>query len=98
MSYEIVWSESAEEQYNVLMDYLIEYWSIDVAIRFANDVDDVLEILQTMPFAGKASEQDGRIRMILINSKNIFYYWVQESTVYLLSLVDTRQDPLSPKF
>jgi plasmid stabilization system protein ParE len=98
MSYEIAWSEKAEEQYNHLMDYLIEYWSIDVAIRFANDVDDILEILQTMPFAGKVSEQDSRIRMILINSKNVFYYWVEESTVYLLSLVDTRQSPLNPKF
>jgi plasmid stabilization system protein ParE len=98
MSYEIVWSAKAREQYNFLMDYLTEYWSIDVAIRFANDINDVLEILQTMPFAGKASEQDGRIRMILINSKNSLYYWVEGSTIHLLSLVDTRQNPLNPKF
>lgn len=98
MSYEVVWSEKAEEQFNHLFDYLVEYWSIDVAIRFTNDVDDVLDMLQSMPFAGQVSEQDNRIRMILVTSKNAFYYLVEESTIYLLTLVDTRQDPLTPKF
>jgi plasmid stabilization system protein ParE len=98
MSYEVIWSEKAEEQFNHLFDYLVDYWSIDVAIRFTNDVDDVIKILQTMPLAGKVSEQDSRIRMILITPKNAFYYLLEESTVYILTLVDTRQDPLNPKF
>ena len=37
MSYEVVWSEKAEEQFNHVFDYLVEYWSIDVAIRFVID-------------------------------------------------------------
>ena len=98
MSYEVVWSEKAEEQFNHVFDYLVEYWSIDVAIRFANDVDDVVKMLQSMPYAGQVSEQDSRIRMILITSKNAFYYWVDDSTIYLLTLIDTRQNPMNPKF
>ncbi|MEY4540973.1 MAG: hypothetical protein RLZZ306_2730 [Bacteroidota bacterium] len=98
MSYKIVWSAKAEKQFIQLFNYLENYWSIDVAIRFTNDTDDVLETLQSMPFIGKASEQDDRIRMILITPKNSLYYLIEESTIYIISLVDNRQNPLTPKF
>ena len=98
MSYEIIWSEKAEKQFIQLFNYLEDYWSIDVAIRFTNDIDDVLEILQSMPFIGKASKHDDKIRMILITPKDALYYMVEESIVYILSLVDTRQNPSTPKF
>lgn len=61
-------------------------------------MDDFLEILQSMPFIGKASEHDDKIRMILITPKNALYYMIEESIVYILSLVDTRQNPSTPKF
>ena len=51
-----------------------------------------------MPFIGKASKHDDKIRMILITPKDALYYMVEESIVYILSLVDTRQNPSTPKF
>ena len=98
MSYKVVWSAKAEKQFIQLFNYLEDYWSIDVAIHFTNDTDDVLETLQSMPFIGKASEQDNRIRMILITPKNSLYYLIEESTIYIIALVDNRQNPLTPKF
>lgn len=61
-------------------------------------MDDVLKILQSMPFIGKASEYDDRIRIILITPENALYYMIEESIVYILSLVDTHQNPSTPKF
>jgi plasmid stabilization system protein ParE len=98
MSYEIVWSAKAEKQFIQLFNYLEDYWSIDVAIRFTNDTYDVLETLQSMPFIGKASEQDDRVRMILITPKNSLYYLIEESIIYIIALVDNRQNPLTPKY
>ncbi len=98
MAFQIIWSNEALETYQALSVYLQSKWSLKTAITFDLKSEAKLDLISQSPFLGIASTQNRAIRKILITKQNYLYYQIQEEKIYLLSLVDTRQNPKTNKF
>lgn len=53
MVYEIIYTTEFENDFEELIDYLSNKWSIKIAQQFANQLDDLIFALSKMPFIGK---------------------------------------------
>jgi plasmid stabilization system protein ParE len=93
MGHQIIWTATAEQQFDELSSYLAEFWSPEIAIRFVNDFYEKLDLIAAMPYIGVASPQDIHFRKILITSKNLLFYRILEDTIALIAVLDTRQNP-----
>lgn len=92
-AYEIRWTELAVEDYNVVVNYLLENWSVKVAEDFMATMERKINTLSGQPFIGIASEKKPAIRSILITKHNRLYYRIADNKIELLNLFDTRKDP-----
>jgi plasmid stabilization system protein ParE len=96
MVYEIIYTTEFENDFEELIGYLSNKWSIKIAQQFANQLDDLIFALSKMPFIGKKSLENPLVRGIVVTDKNILFYSVKENQIILLSLFDTRQNLNSP--
>ena len=92
-AYEIRWTELAVEDYNIVVNYLLENWSIKVAEDFITIIERRIKTLSGQPFIGIASETKPEIRSRLITKHNRLYYRIADNTIELLNLFNTRKDP-----
>ncbi len=92
MVYEVIYTTEFENDFEKLMDYLSNKWSIKIAQQFANQLDDLIFALRKMPFIGKKSLENPMVRGIVVTDKNTLYYSVRDRQIILLSLFDTRQN------
>ena len=92
MVYEIIYTTEFENDFEELIDYLSNKWSIKIAQQLANQLDNLIFVLSKMPFLGKKSLENPLVRGIVVTDKNILFYSVKENQIILLSLFDTRQN------
>ena len=72
MAYEIVWTENAKEDLELIYDYLVRKWSERIAEKFLVKVLARLELIETFPFSGRASYKDTSIHKLLITNTILF--------------------------
>jgi len=78
--------------------YLEMHFSISVAKKFQQKLDNRILSIKEFPFSGMTTLRTN-IRMIIITKHNKLYYRVeQNTTVRILRLFDTRQNPEKNKF
>jgi plasmid stabilization system protein ParE len=92
MVWEIIWSKNAQEDLRQIVQYLTDFWSEQLALKFYNDTMRQIDTLAQMPFIGRASGKDPSVRSILLSRHNALYYSIQGNIVFLLDIVDTRED------
>ena len=92
MAYEIVWTENAKKDLELIYDYLVRKWSERVAEKFLVKVLARLELIETFPFSGRASYKDTSIHKLLITKHNSFYYKIDENTITILNIFDNRKE------
>jgi plasmid stabilization system protein ParE len=92
MVYEVIYTTEFENEFEELIDYLSNKWSIKTAQQFANQLDDLIFALSKMPFIGKKSLENPMVRGIVVTDKNTLFYSVRDNQIILLSLFDTRQN------
>ena len=92
MAFKISWSETALEDYNRIVIYLISNWSISIASDFEDIVNKKLENLSQRPYLGIRSQKNSSIRSILFTPHNRLYYRITGQTIELLTIIDTRQN------
>lgn len=93
MAYEIVWSKNATQDLKKIIEYLRDEWSVDIAEKFIDKLDSILELLENAPYIGIKSEKRAGVRQILITRHNKLFYRLRGNTILLLDFFDTRQDP-----
>jgi addiction module RelE/StbE family toxin len=93
MAYKIEWTENAKQDLKKVIEYLVEEWSVDVAEKFVDKLDSMLELLADSPFIGTASNKKKGVRQILITRHNRLFYRLIDDKIILLDFFDTRQDP-----
>jgi plasmid stabilization system protein ParE len=99
MSFEIKWSEKAENQLYDIFNYLEKEWSLKVALNFTEEVDFILDLLKESPFIGQEYEtENSNVRFLLISKHNTLFYLIENNSINLLNIFDNRQDPIKPKF
>lgn len=95
MAYEIVWTEIAREDFELLIKHTLEFSSVSQAEKLVDQTYDRLETLGRFPESGQRSEKIHFVRRFLINPKTALYYRVMDQQIVLLNLIDLRTDPSS---
>lgn len=93
MAYKIVWSPNADADFDSIIEYLSERWSNDIAYQFIQSFYKKLDLLESMPFIGIKSDRYPTTRRLFITKHNSLIYRVIDDTIYLLSIIDNRQNP-----
>lgn len=98
MAYKIVWTENALEDVYSVYDYLQRNWSARVAGKFLDKCIYWINLISNYPDIGRASHKDASIKRVLVSKQNALYYKVESNIIYLIDLIDTRQDPAKNPF
>jgi plasmid stabilization system protein ParE len=90
----VKWTLIAAEEYEHTVDWLINNWNQDIAMRFVTDVENKIAILKKFPLLGNLSSKTPGCRKTLILPYHIMLYKVENDMLEIVRLFDTRQDPL----
>lgn len=95
MAIEVIWTPNAERDYDAILSYLLNEWSLKIAKEFAIECLMKIELLSHSPQIGTVSSADPRIRKFLMTKHNYLFYKFDKDKVTLLNFIDTRKEPLS---
>jgi plasmid stabilization system protein ParE len=94
MAAEIRWSDRATEDFHEVIDYLLNNWSEEIALRFIEIVEYRLHQVSLQPKIGLLSIRDKGVRSVVITKHNKLYYrMLDEQLIEVASIFDTRQKP-----
>ena len=93
MAYKIVWSKTAEKDFDKIVDYIGSEWSINAAAEFAVKSNDIFNLLKDYPEAGSVELEEKNIRGFLISSQVRLLYRIKGKRIIFLNFFDTRMDP-----
>ncbi|MFC0878787.1 type II toxin-antitoxin system RelE/ParE family toxin [Saccharicrinis sp. FJH2] len=98
MTKEIIWSPAAENDFEKILKYLEFKWSNRIARRFINKVDDSIDLIVEDPKIFPLINEELQIRKSVITKQNTLFYRVTNSSIEIVRLFDTRQDPNKLEF
>ena len=90
--YQIKWTKNATNDYNKVIDYLLENWCLKGAENFSEIVASKLNILSENAYIGVSSQKIKDVRSILLTKHNRLYYRIKNGAIELLNILDTRQN------
>lgn len=98
MPKEIVWSPSAEYDVLAIIDYLIENWGENVALKFVETLDNLILSIAENPHLFPVFQQSYIIRKCVISKQSTLYYRERGDYIDILRVFDSRQHPQKLKF
>ncbi|GGD51910.1 hypothetical protein GCM10011514_15160 [Emticicia aquatilis] len=90
MEYSIVWTTTAEADFDAIIGYISTSQNHERAIDFVRLVYSKIDLIAKMPFIGIESQQIKTIRRILISKNYSLLYQVNNEQVLLIRIVDNR--------
>ena len=98
MTFQIAWTDNAQEDLQQILDYLTENWSEKDADNFLEKLFLRIDILSKSPLIGKKSDKLSSVRRIVITKHNSLFYTVEGNSIIIQDIFDTRQDPAKSPF
>ena len=89
----VVWSPQAVYNFNGILIYLLENWTLEIALNYESNVYDLINTIVRNPFIGTASEKYAGLRKFLITKHSFLIYRILEDHLEIVDIFDTRQDP-----
>ncbi|HNW51195.1 MAG TPA: type II toxin-antitoxin system RelE/ParE family toxin [Prolixibacteraceae bacterium] len=90
---QIIWAPEAEDDFSKILSYLNDKWEEKVALNFVNQVDDVLIQIKNNPSQFPLFLSSQNIHRCVINKQNTIFYRIENHSIFILRLFDTRQNP-----
>jgi plasmid stabilization system protein ParE len=90
MEYSIVWTTTAEADFDATIEYISTNQNHERAIDFVRLVYSKIDLIAKMPFIGIESQQIKTIRRILISKNYSLLYQVNKEQVLLIRILDNR--------
>jgi addiction module RelE/StbE family toxin len=97
MVYQIIFKKRFQNKLENLLTYIENEFGLLVAQKFAEQLDKKLSTLQNQPFIGKQSIHIEGVRSIHVGKHNRLYYRIENKTIIVLNLYDTRINPKKNK-
>jgi plasmid stabilization system protein ParE len=72
--------------------------SNDVATDFLKKLDEKILKITRFPFIGTPVEGYKLVRSVLISKHNKMYYRIEETSIVIINMFDTRMDPKKNPF
>ena len=89
----VEFSALADEKLQHLLLFLQENWSKSVRVNFLEAMNSTIAILAENPKAFPIVSDSHAVRRCVITSQTSILYELQNDTIYVLTLTDSRQDP-----
>lgn len=94
MVYKVVWTKRAILNFDKIIDYLVENWTLKVARDFILKVNAVVESIRTFPRIGKVEDLKKGIYGFVISKHTSIFYRFDSETIYVLNIFDNNLNPL----
>ena len=94
MKREIIFSKNAEKSLIDLLEYLELKWSLKVRDKFISKLDKSIYLIQNDPEIFPKSQINKNQYRCVLSKQTTLYYKHNSKRVSVLSLFDTRQNPI----
>jgi len=98
MAYKIILRKRFIVRSEQVANWIEKEWSKASADKFVSILYKKIESLRQTPFAGIVSSKKPDYRKLIISKHNKIYYRVKGKTIYIVSLIESRQDPKKNKY
>lgn len=98
MAFQIIWTINALDDYEKVVNYLLQEWPLAIVEAFIQTVEKRTEKLANLPYLGRVSAKEPSIRSIILTKHNKLYCRVFKDAIEILNIFDTRQDTSKNKF
>ena len=93
MKLTLFWSETAKISYYEIIEFISKRWGQKIIVRFDQQVQEQLTLIQKHPYLWKESEKIRLARKCQINPLITLYYRINDQRVELLLFWDNRKNP-----
>ena len=93
MPKQIIWSHFAENDFADILDYLDKNWERKVASNFIDLTENVLNQISINPKQFPIFYKKSKVRKCVLTKHNTLFYRDTRSSIQILRIYDTRQDP-----
>tara|TARA_R110002124_G_scaffold286310_1_gene466832 strand:- start:16169 stop:16480 length:312 start_codon:yes stop_codon:yes gene_type:complete len=76
-----------------LLEYLEQEWAEDSKNKFLKDLNTKLDSIKENPKAFPASTLEPKVRKCVVTRQTTILYEIQDDSIFILTVVDNRQDP-----
>ncbi|MBL7891847.1 MAG: type II toxin-antitoxin system RelE/ParE family toxin [Bacteroidia bacterium] len=87
----ILFSERAENDYNLILDYLFENWSKREVEKFEKAIKAAIKIISTHPLAFPASRK--KTRRFVLDDHTVIHYRVKKNFIEVATLWPGKRNP-----
>lgn len=98
MRYKVKWTLSAENDFDLIIDFLLENWNVSVLETFIQITETSIQQISQYPTLFPIIYKKKMIRKCVLTKQNTLYYRVEGKQVQILRIFDTRQDPSKLQF
>ena len=88
---EIVWSEKSIQNYFAIIDYLVLNWNSEIALKFDNQLNSLIERIQSFEEICPKSKILN-FHKCLINKHNSLIYHILNDKLLIVAIVDNRSN------
>lgn len=89
-----IWTTRATSEYEKILFFLLERWTVKEAQKFVENVSSVLTEIENNPSMFKASKTHPYMRKAKISKHNSLIYEVEPDSITLLRFIDHRSNQL----
>jgi plasmid stabilization system protein ParE len=93
MSKPIIWSPLSENDFENILDYLDKNWGKKVASNFIELTENLLNQLTINPRQYPIFYKRKKVRKCVLTKHNSLFYRDGKTSIEILRIYDTRQDP-----
>lgn len=86
-------SDRARNDIEQIAAYLAEHWSEQVKLNFLVTLTEKMTLISQMHYLYKVSQKQPNVRECVLNKQTVLYYRVGESSVEVITIKSTRQEP-----
>ena len=94
---QVILSKQAERKLNKLLEYLEKEWSVKVKHDFILKLDTCLGTITNNPEGFTQTDMIKGLYKCSVTKQNTIYYTFDESSIFVVTLFDTRQNPIKLK-
>lgn len=89
----VIWSPSAKEDLENIIDYLLHNWSTQIVQKFLNRLTRIINQITINPKQFPLVHPDLKIRKCVITKQNTIFYRLKKNKIEIVRIFDTRQNP-----
>jgi len=93
VTYTLRWSERAANDYERLVDYLIEKWGIEITLDVIHKFERAFSQIEKYPEHYPVFLEKKNIRRLVVSPQTSIFFKIEDDVIELIALFDNRQSP-----